>query len=163
MFDRLQACKELLSAYKKHLSSPKSSAPEYSGSGLHSTGISTDASNRPPICNSKQLDVSDWSVTLGQQGIQEAMPPPVLISRMAKDVLEWVLHSCVTRDGRRCVVRLRCCIALIESEVLPQASRWHRRDLTSALTAVLSTVLQALIAVYTGTRKVFEAQRRRTV
>ena len=160
MRDRLQACKALLAAHKKHLSSSKSPDSEYSGS--HSTGFGSNASNRHPV-HSQQVRASDWSVTLGQQGIQEAMPPPFLISRMAKDVLEWVLHSCVTRDGRRCIVRLRCCIELIESEVLPQASRWHRRDLTSALTAVLSTVLQALIAVYTGTRKVFEAQSRRTV
>ena len=40
--------------------------------------------------------------------------------------------------------RLEMCAALIEAEALPQAARWHRRDLVPAAAAVLRAVLRAV-------------------
>ncbi len=40
--------------------------------------------------------------------------------------------------------RLRMCAALVSAEVLPQAARWHRRDLAPGLIAAWRAALRAI-------------------
>jgi hypothetical protein len=39
---------------------------------------------------------------------------------------------------------LRACAALVAAEVLPQAARWHRRDLSPSLVAAWRAALRAI-------------------
>jgi ribosomal protein S9 len=46
--------------------------------------------------------------------------------------------------GRAGAARLALAAGLVEAEALPQARRWHRRDLEPALTAAWAAVLRSL-------------------
>ena len=69
-----------------------------------------------------------------------------LIARCASSGASQVIGLCDAGTGGcgGAAWRLRLCAALIEQEVIPQAARWHRRDLSPALLAAWHAVLTAL-------------------
>jgi hypothetical protein len=69
---------------------------------------------------------------------------PALVATCARQALDALRAACgAGAGGSR---RLALCAALIEREALPQAGRWHRRDLAAGATAAWRAVLRALAA-----------------
>ncbi len=69
--------------------------------------------------------------------------PLHLVARCARQALTAIQAACAGADGWD-AARGRACAALLEAETLPQAARWHRRDLVPALLATWRAVLRAL-------------------
>ncbi len=75
-----------------------------------------------------------------------ASVPPALVAACARQALATILAA-GSGGGRSAVwdaARARACAALLEAEALPQAARWHRRDLVPALLAAWAAVRRAL-------------------
>jgi hypothetical protein len=71
--------------------------------------------------------------------------PLQLVAHCARQALPAIQAACCCgRGGGWNAARARACAALLEAEALPQAARWHRRDLVPALLAVWRAVLRAL-------------------
>ena len=64
--------------------------------------------------------------------------PVELVARCARQALAAIPAD--TWDASR----VRACVTLLEAEVIPQAVRWHRRDLVPALLAAWRAVVRAL-------------------
>jgi hypothetical protein len=74
-----------------------------------------------------------------------AATPPQLVAHCACQALAAIQSAGGAGDGRgAAAARARACAALLEAEALPQAARWHRRDLVPALLAAWRAVLRAL-------------------
>ncbi len=69
--------------------------------------------------------------------------PPQLVAHCARQALAAVRAACGGSDGWDAGLA-RACAALLEAEALPQAARWHRRNLVPALLAAWRAVLRAL-------------------
>ncbi len=69
--------------------------------------------------------------------------PLELVAQCARQALAAIQAACGGGDGWD-AERARVCATLLEAEALPQAARWHRRDLVPALLAVWRAVLRAL-------------------
>ncbi len=71
--------------------------------------------------------------------------PLALVAHCARHALSAIAirAACWGGDGRD-AGRARACAAMLEAEALPQAARWHRRDLVPALLAAWRAVLRAL-------------------
>ena len=83
--------------------------------------------------------------------IHQATPPPVmggmpleLIARCARQALVSIRSACDDGGGGLDGARAAMALRLVEAEVLPQAGRWHRRDLAPALEATWWAVVRAL-------------------
>jgi hypothetical protein len=72
------------------------------------------------------------------------IPKPEIIARCARTALAAVRGSACCGDAADLSRRLAMCASLIEREALPQAGRWHRRDLVPAATAAWRAVLRAI-------------------
>jgi hypothetical protein len=73
--------------------------------------------------------------------------PVDIIARCAKNALSSVRAACAAAaaESSTDATQLEAAAAgLIEAETLPQAGRWHRRDLSPALAAAWSAVARAL-------------------
>jgi hypothetical protein len=81
------------------------------------------------------------SVLLSSQGSSNVVTP-ALVARCARTALATVRAACGGGSGDPRLLAL--CAALIEREALPQAGRWHRRDLVAGATAAWRAVLRAL-------------------
>jgi len=69
--------------------------------------------------------------------------PLELIALCARQALVAVHAACCGPDGWD-AGHAQACAAVLEAETLPQAARWHRRDLVPALLAAWRAVLRAL-------------------
>ena len=70
--------------------------------------------------------------------------PLELIARCAREAVAAIRASCDDGCGACDAARLGMAAGLVEAEALPQAGRWHRRDLAPALGAAWRAVLRAL-------------------
>ena len=81
-----------------------------------------------------------------------APPPPLgmgdmpleLIARCARQALVSIRSACDDGGGGLDGARAAMALRLVEAEVLPQAGRWHRRDLAPMLEATWRAVFRAL-------------------
>ncbi len=81
--------------------------------------------------------------TLSTQGATGGVPLD-LVARCARDALAAVRVACDDGRGGCNATGVALAVHLVESEALPQAGRWHRRDLAPALAAAWHAVLRAL-------------------
>ena len=72
------------------------------------------------------------------------MVPLEVIASCARGTLVAVRAACDDGNGGCVAARIGTVRRLVEAEVLPQAGRWHRRDLAPALSAAWRAVLRAL-------------------
>ena len=91
-------------------------------------------------------DPEPWRTSPGENGVFIAMPPLTLIARCGRVILAKIRASHLVDDhhGYACPHMLGICATVIETEALPQASRWHRRDLAPATCTILRAVLRAI-------------------
>ena len=76
--------------------------------------------------------------------------PLELVARCARKALAAVRAACDDGAGGWDAGRAGLITWLVEAEALPQAGRWHRRDLAPALMAAWRAVLRALAAAGVG-------------
>jgi hypothetical protein len=69
--------------------------------------------------------------------------PLECVAHCARLALAAIRAACDGGDGWD-ASRARACAALLETEAMPQAARWHRRDLVPALLAAWRAVLRSL-------------------
>lgn len=67
-----------------------------------------------------------------------------LIAKCARGAFISLRTACDDGTGRWDIARTALAMRLVADEVLPQAERWHRRDLVDALTEAWRAVLRVL-------------------
>ena len=108
--------------------------------------ILTDEKNRKAAHRSNSTSSANSNKIIATVSIQDATGgvPLEIVARCARDAFATVRSAC--DDGRGGCDAARAVLAaqLVEAEALPQAGRWHRRDLAPGLAAAWNAVLRAL-------------------
>ena len=93
------------------------------------------------ISPARQADISQAQLLAATGGV-----PLPLVARCARDTLVAISAACADGCGGWDAGRVGVVRRLVEAEVLPQAGRWHRRDLAPGLGAAWRAVLRGLPA-----------------
>ena len=124
--NRLQICKAIIANEKER------NAAEPDQASLTAASISP----------ARQANISQAQLLAATGGV-----PLPLVARCSRDALAAISAACSDGCGGWDAGRVGVVRRLVESEVLPQARRWHRRDLAPGLGAAWRAVLRALLAV----------------
>ena len=92
-----------------------------------------------PTSSIRQADISQAQLLAATGGV-----PLPLVARCARDTLVAISAACADGCGGWDAGRVGVVRRLVEAEVLPQAGRWHRRDLVPGLEATWRAVLRNL-------------------
>ena len=93
------------------------------------------------ISSNRKADISQAQLLAATGGV-----PLPLVARCARDTLVAISAACADGCGGWDAGRVGVVRRLVEAEVLPQAGRWHRRDLAPGLGAAWRAVLRGLPA-----------------
>ena len=137
---RLQICKALLVEFRDRSPSTYPAAAYEMTNFANATANELGHAAQPSAC--QQGDIKALAATGGV--------PLELVARCASRAFAIVRAACDDSSGGWDACRAGLAAQLVEAEALPQAGRWHRRDLAPALAAAWRAVLRALARVQAG-------------
>jgi hypothetical protein len=152
-----QICKTLLAHEKSRRSSTADISSHQQPSATRTSSVGAVESTVPglhshhttlfPGASTQQPSMTRASsLPVSSSGSKLAGVPLDLIARCARETLSSVRAACalLSKSAADAAQLEAAAAGLIEAETLPQAGRWHRRDLSPALAAAWSAVARAL-------------------